>query len=247
MMNLPTVACLVSLFLAGQASLFAAAGDVPRPSAPYVAAFSKPGVSASTEVSHALAALNSTQPKAIAGVIEAAAQVWPTQLPSLLSRASEANPVWAPLMTAAAVGARPVDAVILRASAVAGLERAASLSSTPVTLARPAAKTLVAGKEIVGKAPVGKEPVGKETIPPEELEDDFYRGPGWMNLTPAQFAQLIQAINVAAATALRNGMVGNWLFDRVIETTVNKRIISIVLDPVSEVPPQIPEVVSPNQ
>ena len=243
-----TVARFVCFLLAGQASLLAAAGGAPPPSAPYVAAFSKPGTSASAEVSRALASLDSSQPKAIAGVIEAAAQVWPDQLPSLLSRASEANPVWAPLMTAAAVGARPVDAVILRAAAISGLERAASPASTPVTVPGSVAQSPGSGKGVIGKAPVGKEPVGKESIASEEPANELpgYRGPGWMNLTPVQLAQLIQAINVASATALRNGTVGNWLFDGVIETTVNKRILRIVLNPISEDPPQVLQEDSPR-
>lgn len=255
-MKIAIVICLFCLMRAGGPPAFAAGQPTPSLSAPYLEAFSKPGVLASRKVSQALAALDASQPKSIAGVIEAAAEIWPQQLPGLLSQASEANPRWAPLMTAAAVGARPVDAVALRAAAISGLDRArAQANLPPAAPAPPLPGQGGVGKELLGKEPVGKEPVGKEPVDKEPVDKEPVggmagsRGPGWLDLTPSQYDQLVQAINVATATALRNGLVGNWLFDGLINTTVDKRrpIILNPFDPPLRLPIDPGAVVTPIQ
>ncbi len=217
-----------------------ASAQSPAPElAAYTEQFSQSKSVPCDEVKLALAGVTSQEPRKIAAIIEAAAAVWPAQLKTVLACASEAHPLWAPLMTAAAVGQQPGEVNGLREAALAGLAKAAGRN--------PSSKVVIDGKGVVGKEVVpGKTPIPDALDP----EDDRF-GNGWMNLSPSQYAALVQAVNVAAATALRNGPVNAWLWDAAIDTTAIKKAIRLVLDPLVNVPIQIPapegeqEVVTP--
>ena len=173
-----------------------------------------------------LASLTSAQPKAIAGVIEAVAQVWPDRLRDILGKASQTYPRWAPLMTAAAVGQKPGDVAGLRTAALQGLARSSAAqhgSSGPNAI----------GKQVVGKEIVGKEIVGKEPVT-GEIDELLHLGAG--PLTLAQYARLARAVELAALIASRNGPVNNWLWDGTINIGVVKKVVRLVLDPLVDGP-----------